>query len=396
MKRAAIITYLLLASVSSNLLANEKVKLSGFGSIVGGVVIDGDGYWARLPDGAGQYTHGIELQSESRLGVQARYAANDSLNIIGQVMLRGVNDFEPQLEWFYANYSVTPDINFKVGKMRLPVYHFSDYMDVGVAYPWVRVPSDAYSLAVTNYQGLSLDMNLDFGDVTSTIRLYAGQQDTDPNKLITLLDKYKGEQLYDQNGTFSGLREIRTTKKYEQMKGIVVDTNYESITLRLSYLDGKENFTSYAEGQYPSNPLFGGEWVDTQFIDVSLQYDADRILALAEWNDYDNIYTSWFTSFAYRLDKWTPYIYYSEFQGTFRFIAPGGISNGYEDGVTGTLDDYYTSVGVGARYDLSPATAIKFELLKFNDKGDAAVFVDQNQDGKTDSSAFFMSLDFTF
>ena len=396
MKINNILLFMTCGLLSVGATANDKIRLSGFGSLVGGVVVDGDGYWARLPGGAGQYSDGIELQSESRLGIQARYSATDDLSVTGQLMFRGVNDFKPEMEWLYATYNVTPDSSLKVGQMRLPVYHFSDYMDVGVAYPWVRVPSDAYSLAVTNYQGISFDMNFDFDVATSNVRLYAGQQNTDPNDLITTIEQYKTEQLYDSNGKFRGVRGVRTTKEYEELMGIVVDTNYEAFTLRLSYLGGKENFTFYNEGDYPSTPLFGGEWVDTQFFDVSLQYDMDNVLAIVEWNEYDTIYESWFASFAYRMDKWTPYIFYSQFEGTLRFIAPGGVSSGFEDGVSGSPDDDYNSIGIGAKYSLTPYSALKFEVLQFNDDGDAAVYIDENQDGKTDSTAFFVSLDFAF
>lgn len=365
--------------------ANNDISISGFGSLVGGTVIDGDGYWARLPEAAGQYDSGFDFQTESRLGVQAIYRATDKLRVTGQMMIRGINDFEPELEWFYASYALTPDTMINVGRMRLPVYHYSDYMDVGIAYPWLRVPSDAYSLAVTNFHGASLQHNFDWGAGTTALKIYAGQQNTDPNKLITTIEQYKTEQLYNELGEFTGVRDIRTTKEYKDMKGIVLDTTIDWFNLRLSYLEGKENFTFYAEGGYPSSPLFGGHWVDTQFIDASFSIDYDNLFFIAEWNDYDTIYTSWFTSAAYRLGDFTPYIFYSEFEGTLTFI-----------GNPQTLDDNYSSIGLGVRYNLSSRAALKFEITDFSDKGDAAVFIDQDRDGDTDATAFAISLDFSF
>ena len=311
-------------------------------------------------------------------------------------MFRGVNDFEPSLEWLYGTYDFTPETSLKFGQMRLPVYRYSDYMDVGVAYPWLRIPSDAYSLALTNYQGLNLDMNFDFGEVTTQLRLYFGQESTDPNKLITTIEQYKSEQLYNSAGKFRGVRGIVTTKDYQDLLGIVVSNQFGNFDVRLSYLDGRENFTYFPEGGYPSTTIFGGDWVDTEFLDFSVQYDNGDILTIAEWNRYTDIYTSWFVSFAKRIDKWTPYIFYSNFEGDFRFIAPGGISNGFESGDTGTIDDDYNTIGIGTRYNLTPTTALKIEFLSFNDEGDAAVFIDQNQDGDTDSSALFVALDFSF
>ena len=398
MKKLA--TYCTAAAVLTGLpafaQANDDFRISGFASLVGGTVVDGDGYWARLPEAAGQYDSGLEFQTESRLGLQARYQAGEKLSLTAQAIFRGINDFEPTLEWLYASYEITPSLEVNAGRMRLPVYHFSDYMDVGIAYPWLRVPSDAYSLAVTNYHGISLRYMLDWDAGTTNFLLYGGQQDTDPNDLITTIEQYKTEQLYNENGGFRGVRGIRTTKDYEDMKGIVVDTQIDWFNLRLSYLEGRENFTFYAEGGYPSTPLFGDEWVDTQFIDISTSIDYNNWFFIAEWNEYDTIYTSWFTSVAKTFGNWTPYIFYSNFEGELRFIAPGGISAGFEDGATGTLDDDYNSVGVGLRYNINPRTALKFEITDFNDDGDAAVFIDEDQDGDTDATAVAISLDLVF
>jgi len=386
MKKSVVaISFLATLSQSHVVLANDDISISGFGSLVGGTVLDGDGYWARLPEAAGQYDTGVDFQTESRLGVQARYKATKELSITGQMMVRGINDFGPELEWFYASYSITPDLTANIGRMRLPVYHYSDYMDVGIAYPWLRVPSDAYSLAVTNFHGMSLQYNVDWGLGTTAFKVYAGQQDTDPNKLITTIEQYKTEQLYNKNNTFVGVRDVRTTKDYEDMKGLVVDTTIDWFNLRLSYLEGKENFTFYNEGDYPSKPLFGGVWTDTQFIDVSASVDYENLFFIAEWNDYDTIYKSWFTSVAYRIGKWTPYVFYSSFEGTLTFL-----------GDPKKLDDEYNSVGLGIRYNISPRTALKIEVTDFSDKGDAPVFIDENRDGDTDATAFAVSLDFAF
>ena len=130
---------LMLSSVPTIALANDDLRISGFASLVGGTVIDGDGYWARLPEAAGQYESGLEFQTESRLGLQARYQAADKLSLTAQAIFRGINDFEPTLEWLYASYEITPNLEVNAGRMRLPVYHFSDYM--AVTYTHLTLPT---------------------------------------------------------------------------------------------------------------------------------------------------------------------------------------------------------------------------------------------------------------
>lgn len=384
-------------TISSNVQANEDISISGFGSLIGGVVTDGDGYWARQPYAAGQYADGFEFKSESRVAVQARYFVAEKTRITGQVMMRGVNDFDPDLEWLYVTHDLTHDMSVHVGQMRLPVYHYSDYMDVGIAYPWLRVPSDAYSLALTNFQGAALqyNLNLDMGWVG--IRVYGGQQETDPNELITAISQYQSSQLYDSSGNFRGVAGIRRVKNYKDMRGIVIESTYDAFGLRVSYLGQKEQFLRFDEGQYPSNTSSSGRWYNTHFVDASITYDDGDWFAIYEWNKYDDIYKSWMASIAYRIGQFTPYVYYTEFyEPDSRDVAPGGISAGFEDPITGTRDIQYDTLAVGARYDINPRLALKLEYTIFDDEGDAAVFIDENQDGITDSQGLFVGLDFKF
>ncbi|WP_423187665.1 hypothetical protein ACO1PK_05470 [Alishewanella sp. d11] len=364
--------------------AKDDFTYSGFGSLVGGTVLQGDGYWARLPEAAGQYDTDLDLQTESRLGLQLRYQVTSQLSLTSQVLLRGINDFSPRLEWLYSSYAVTPNLSLSLGKMRLPVYHYSDVMDVGIAYPWLRVPTDAYSLAVTNFQGVRLQQNLDFGFATSKVQLYSGQQDTQPNKLLTTIEQYKTEQLYSPTGDYLGVRPIRTTKDYRDFFGVVVDTSISHFDLRVSYLTGRERFTLFPEQDSVDSPL-GGEWTDTEFLDISFSTELDALFFIVEWNRYKNIYRSWFSSVVYQYAKFSPYLYYSRFEGVRT-----------ELGNPQRLDDKYFSIGLGLAYNIKPNLVLKFELTEFNDLGDAPVFIDKDRDGKTDARALAFSLDFSF
>lgn len=391
----AVVTFFALLPSQSN--ANDDFNVSGFGSLIGGFVLDGDGYWARQPYAAGQYESGFEFQSESRLGIQARYFLTDKTRVTGQLMMRGVNDFKPKLEWLYVSHDITHDLSVHVGQMRLPVYHYSDFMDVGIAYPWLRVPSDAYSLAVTNFQGAGIQYNHHFDEVWVTIKAYGGNQETDPNELITALSQYQTNQRYDANGNFVGVEDIRRVKNYRDMKGVALEVGYEWLSVRFSLLDHEEQFLRFEEGEYPSNSQSSGRWYHTHFKDFSIKVDMDKWFAIYEWNEYDGIYESWMASIAYRVGKFTPYVYYTAFEEPdTRDIAPGGISAGFEDPVTGSLDVKYNTLAIGSRYDINPRLALKVEYTIFNDEGDSAVFIDEDQDGITDSKGLFVGLDFTF
>lgn len=361
------------------------LQVSGFGSIVGGTVLSGDGYWARMPEGAGQYQHGLELMSESRLALQANYALAEQWDFVGQFVARGHDQFEPKVAWLYGALTLSSDRQFKVGRLRLPVYQYSDVMDVGVTYPWLRVPSDAYSLAVTEFDGVMLSQRWNWQAGSTKFTIYSGQRDTDPNRLITAIEQYKNEQKFNIVGDFVGLGDIHTTKFYRDMRGLVLENSIDWLTLRFSYLKGRENFSYYDITPNGYQLRFGDEWLPTRFLDGSVQLDLKNFLVVAEWNYYQKIYKSWFTSVAYKAELWTPYVYLSGFKGTQRWAV---------DPLR--LDDHYQSTGLGLRYDLAPRVALKTELTLFSDKGDAPVFIDRNRDGDTDATALAVSLDFSF
>ncbi len=361
------------------------LQVSGFGSIVGGTVLSGDGYWARLPEGAGQYQQGLELMSESRLALQANYALAEQWDFVGQFVARGHDQFEPKVAWLYGALTLSSDRQLKVGRLRLPVYQYSDVMDVGVTYPWLRVPSDAYSLAVTEFDGVMLSQRWNWQAGSTKFTIYSGQRDTDPNRLITAIEQYKNEQKFNIVGDFVGLGDIHTTKFYRDMRGLVLENSIDWLTLRFSYLKGRENFSYYDISPNGYRLRFGDEWLPTRFLDGSVQLDLKNFFVVAEWNYYQKIYKSWFTSVAYKAELWTPYVYLSGFKGTQRWAV---------DPLR--LDDHYQSTGLGLRYDLAPRVALKTELTLFSDKGDAPVFIDRNRDGDTDATALAVSLDFSF
>jgi hypothetical protein len=362
-----------------------ELSVSGYGSIVGGRAISGDGYWARMPEAAGQYGRGLELKTESRFGVQGTYEVDNNLDFIGQVIARGMNDFSPRVTWLYGSLNLSSERQFKVGRLRLPVYHFSDVMDVGVAYPWLRVPADAYSLAVTDFDGMMLTQRRNWSFGVAKFSFYVGQRDTEPNDLLTAIEKYKNEQRFDVEGKFIGFGDIRTTKFYRDMRGLVLENSMEWLTVRFSYLKGRENFSYFDSISTVEKLRFGNNWTETRFLDGSFQVDFNNWLLMAEWNYYRTIYKSWFTSVAYTIEHWTPYVYFSGFKG-----AQSGQGN------PSWIDDHYQSLGIGTRHDLTPRIALKVEVTRFSDIGESPVFIDRDNDGDTDATAIALSLDFSF
>lgn len=170
--------------------AESKLKLSGFLSIVGGRIygsneaqyagpasIDGKVCPCYIADwgNAGVYTEKFSLAPESRAGIQAKYTLSKEINFVTQVALRG-SDATPRVQWAYGSYSPSKNLEFQLGRKRIPLYFYSDFQDIGAAYPWVAVPPELYGWEATNYNGASVRYKTSFGDTNVVASLFTGKE----------------------------------------------------------------------------------------------------------------------------------------------------------------------------------------------------------------------------
>jgi len=336
-------------------VANDNLHISGFGSVIGAQVVDGSGHVADYPN-AGIYDDQFDLAKESKFGLQAVATINDRTRFTTQAMSRGANDFEPQVEWMFVNYAIQEDIEVQAGKLRVPVYYFSEYMDVGYAYPWIRVPSDAYSLDLTNFNGVQLNYRTYMGSLNIATALYAGRQTNNGDPLMS----YLFDQTIDRDFT-----------------GIV------GATLELSTDDTIVKF-SYTEADMTQvGSVWGTSEYAIQFHDVYVQQSFGDLTLRAEYNRYKPFYESYFASASYRLDQMTYYVMYSK----FKLDEP-------------TFEEHDTQ-SVGVRYDLAPRMALKFDVTQMNDDGvnpftQAPNPVNNDPDGDGDVVIISTGIDFIF
>lgn len=335
-------------------VANDKLQVSGFGSIVAGQVLDGSGYVADYPN-LGAYDDEFDIAQETRMGIQANAILADNMRATMQVMTRANNEYQPQVEWLFVNYAITEDLDLQAGKLRLPVYYFSEYMDVGIAYPWVRVPSDAYSLDLTNFNGLQLNHRTFVGDTSFTTTAYVGRAYSGAtSELMTYLF---GENI---------------EREFTGIKGIGFEINRDSTIFKVSYT------TADLDETRPS-VAFENDGEIT-FLDVYVQQNFGPVSLMFEYNDYDPFYDSYFISGTYTLGKNTFYVMNSKFTLDFE--------------IGGTPAEEHDTNSIGMRHNLSTTTALKFDISMINDTGVSAVNQDPNNDG--DATIFTTSLDFMF
>ena len=311
-------------------------SISGFGSLVAGTVTSGDGAIANYRDLGIYGRHGAaatigpdsqgSLRPESRVGAQVSAQFSPEFKATVQAIARGSQDFDPKINWAYLTWQATPATTVQVGRLGIPVYLYSDKMDIGFAYPWIRVPQDTYSIEMEHYQGARISHRYRAGPFNMESMAWAGSYGDD-SPLMTYL--------------FS--TPIRRDNRFV---GIVQDISYGDTQVRFSYTKNKmKQSTSNA-----ANAFRNAEF-DNRFIDIAIQHQFGDFTVIGEWNQNKPFYKSWLASGVYQFtEKLSGYVTHSKF----------------------ILDEpweKHPTWSVGARYDLTGNMSLKADVTQMKDQG---------------------------
>lgn len=356
--------FLILAGLAIAPLAiSADFTFNGFGSVVAGGTLSGDGYIADYPN-LGVYENGFDVGQETRLGLQGVAKIDDKLSATMQLMVRAANDYEPEVEWLYVTYKLAANSDIQVGRMRMPVYYFSDFMDVGYAYPWVRIPADTYSLDATNFNGVKFNNKLRLGGSFLQLSLFGGQEDNPQDELMSYL--------------FEGFTN-RIDRKFENILGMAANWTVSELTMRATYTQA-----DMRETQYYFDSSTGEIDYNIKFYDIFARYNFGNGLSLmVEYNKYDPFYISYFGSATYQRDTLTYYLSWSKFD----------LDTPFEE---------HDTTSVGVRWDLGDSYALKFDVSSMTDDGFNPFTMQPNpvyhkaKDGDGDVVVWTVAMDFVF
>ena len=126
--------------------------------------IDDNGTWRRDTVLAGQLDLRFNPQWSATLQVKASPADNDD------------NQWRAEPAWAFVAWRPDNDWLVRVGKLRVPMYLYSESLDVGVSHDMVRLPHEMYSVSPTNdFTGLFLTRSFTRGAYDVSVDGYAGQ-----------------------------------------------------------------------------------------------------------------------------------------------------------------------------------------------------------------------------
>lgn len=342
-----------------------EVRINGFASIVGGKTMDDD---AALYG----YDNDISFKNESVFALQLSADLQDKLSATAQIVARGENDFDAEFEWAYLTYEFTDELQLSAGKMRVPFYRYSDFLDVGYAYRWIRPPQSVYNIPFSTYEGLSLLHTSTLGDWDSTVQaIYGGYDGT-----IAVVSVNGDTELNDIAG-------INWTLSYDWFSAraayFVADTsiaieNDTDTGIALNNLEQTLRGAGFAE---QANDIAIDE-DNGSFFAIGFSVDYNDILFDAEYTEFevDNSalakQTQYYTSVGYRMDEWTVHFTYEnndDEHDSSRYNALTAVPP-LNQGINQVLEgskaksNVYT---IGTRYNFHPSAAFKVDFSRFKD-----------------------------
>jgi len=148
------------------------IKTNGFASIVTGIDLEDDG---NPREGYGNRT--ADSLQESRVGLQWTADLEDGMRFVAQAVAKGdaSTGYATNFDWAYFDFNIGESGKLKVGRVRIPFYKYSDYLDVGYAYHWIAPPPAMYSINFSNLDGISYQHNYEMGGMEQALNIVVGR-----------------------------------------------------------------------------------------------------------------------------------------------------------------------------------------------------------------------------
>ncbi|MBB3168023.1 porin [Simiduia aestuariiviva] len=389
MKRALLATAV--ACMAPALAVNVNaadIRWNGFASITGGVST-GEG---TRPDGEELRLYGYDddfnFRPESKLALQASSNLGNGLSVTAQAIARGSDDFNVEMEWAFVSYDFGESSRINVGKLRIPFYQYSDFLDVGYAYAWIRPPESVYDLFFSTMEGANLQFNGAIGSWDSGLQLVAGRTANEldifgtpsdanlknlwggawnlGNDWLTFRAAYFQA---DTTLTNSGLEQLSAGLAGVAANPALAPFNIPDRSEDLAAGDDKGSFVGFGFKADKNDWLFGGEITQIQV--------ADSFVA-----DQDSAYVT----IGRRFNDLVFHVTYEEQENKVKEGILDGIPTGIDPAIDGLLasatgvivggEQTSTTVTVGMRYNFHPSASFKIDYSQRDYDSSATMDVD--------------------
>lgn len=346
---------LTLASATGFTHAND-LQINGFLNVTLGVSsndeVDVDGY-----------DEGMSATNNSVVGLQFYKQVNDSTSATVQLVARGSDEYDAKASWAYVTYSLDEKTDIRVGRLRTPLYHYSDFLEVGYAYNWITPSSIIYLQSdLSSLNGADITRRFTVSSIDGYIQAYTGRYTGNlkagSDDYDTDLPAY-GLVFGASSGDFSG----RIGFNNSFLSFDLDPTGSRGLDQYLAGAIAAENF-NVIPGLSASD--FEIDRSDTKYYQASLAYDNGTTSFISEYTYLEhetaifNDYAAYMIGGAQRFGETTVHLTY---------IAK---ADDIDSGVNGTLQENAetkeNSIILGARYDYDAGAAFKLEAERHNEE----------------------------
>ena len=264
----------------------DKVQFNGF---ISGAYISSDN-----DAGYNNADSSANFSEDSKLGFQGTFNITDRTQAVLQLMMRGKYDWEVEAEWAYLSHRFENGVKVRGGKLRVPLFMYSDYLDVGYAQPFARPPQEVYgTIPFSSYTGAGVSYDVDYDDSTLTMQAFGGESDV-KNSAVKLTN------LMGANVSWTDeVWTLRAVYAQAQLDGPVVDELEVELATNVN-TDAKYTVLDIDDEK-------------GSFVGIGASYDNGEMIAITEWtrSEIDAAYPdtdSGYLTLGYRIKEFTPYV----------------------------------------------------------------------------------------
>lgn len=271
--------------------------------------------------------------------------------------------WDTRLQWAFLSYRAGNDVLLRAGKLRMPMYLFSENMQVGASYAVMHLPTEVYSSAPSNdYTGLGISRNWSMAGGELALEAYAGR--TSLTARAQPGGSSPGELHTRSGGLVLAYRHDDDVWRMGWQKALIsVEMNAQA--LAQGQTQGQGTAVIAVSGAVaPGLPRDGnGDAIDTRvaLLGADLHFDGElRLVAEYAWRHATNAVTPKNSQGAYAtllrpVGKWTPYVTVA------RLLSERAAR--IAEAERGGADDQ-TSLAFGAAYSLTPSSKLKAEWMR--------------------------------
>jgi hypothetical protein len=306
---------------------------------------------------------GGRFEPMSKLGLQGSVGLTQQLSITSQVLVRGVAQGQPDLEWMYGTYQLTPATKLQLGRQRLPLYYYSESQEVGFSHPYAVLPQQTYGWWFESFNGLNVTHQQQLFGWSTSLNLYAGYETALKNPF---------------NKLFSGPN-YRVDDKAEDLAGIKLQASKAWFEVALSYAQFNR------QTREPIERWAWSEKSRVRFYGLPTMLTPDNWLLHTELYSMsdaldDSLNLGGTAAVGYHLGDWLPMLSYSAYDE--RTLGYGNLVN----------PEKHSTFSASVRYDLNHWSDVKVQYNLWFDNSSNSEF--NRLYGN--SQALFFSYDLVF